>query len=108
MSEQVRATGAVVDFISRARWPEFPPPVVALGKRCIIDGLGVMLAGSTTAAAAILREHTRAGDTRAEATAFGPEPFRTGAASAALLNGTSGHALDWDDTQLSTSADRIF
>ncbi len=28
--------------------------------------------------------------------------------SAALVNGTSGHALDWDDTQLATSADRIF
>ena len=30
------------------------------------------------------------------------------AASAALLNGSSGHALDFDDTQLSTTADRIF
>jgi 2-methylcitrate dehydratase PrpD len=27
---------------------------------------------------------------------------------AALANGTSGHALDWDDTQLATTADRIF
>jgi 2-methylcitrate dehydratase PrpD len=27
---------------------------------------------------------------------------------AALVNGTSGHALDWDDTQLATSPDRIF
>ena len=37
-------------------------------------------------------------------------PSRSGAmrSSAALLNGTSGHALDWDDTQLATSADRIF
>jgi 2-methylcitrate dehydratase PrpD len=111
MTEQMRApatTGAVVEFISGARWPEFPSDVVALGKRCIIDGLGVMLAGSTTAAAGILREYTRAGDARADATAFGPEPFKTGAAAAALLNGTSGHALDWDDTQLSTTADRIF
>jgi 2-methylcitrate dehydratase PrpD len=111
MTEHVRATGstgAVVDYISRTRWPEFPADAVALGKRCVIDGLGVMLAGSTTAASAILREYTRAGDTRADATAFSPEPFCTGAASAALLNGTSGHALDWDDTQLSTSADRIF
>jgi 2-methylcitrate dehydratase PrpD len=39
---------------------------------------------------------------------FGPAPFKTGAAAAALVNGTSGHALDWDDTQLATSADRIF
>ena len=105
MTEQVRATGAVVEFISRARWPEFPADAVALAKRCVIDGLGVMLAGSaTSAASAILRDYTRGSDRSTDATAFAPEPFRTGAASAALLNGTSGHALDWDDTQLSTSA----
>jgi 2-methylcitrate dehydratase PrpD len=108
MTEHVSATRAVVDYIARTRWPEFPSDAVALAKRCVIDGLGVMLAGSTTAASSIVREYTRAGDGRAEATVFAPEPFRTGAASAALLNGTSGHALDWDDTQLSTSVDRIF
>jgi 2-methylcitrate dehydratase PrpD len=108
MTQDVRATGAVVEFIARTRWPDFPPDAVTLAKRSVIDGLGVMLAGSTTAASAILREYTGAGDGRAEATAFGPQSFRTGAAAAALLNGTSGHALDWDDTQLSTSADRIF
>ena len=47
-------------------------------------------------------------DARSDSTVFGPQAFRTGAASAALVNGTSGHALDWDDTQLATSADRIF
>ncbi len=108
MTEQLRATGAVVEFISRARWPEFPKDAVALAKRCVIDGLGVMLAGSTSAASTILRDYTRGSDKSTDATAFAPEPFRTGAASAALLNGTSGHALDWDDTQLSTSPDRIF
>jgi 2-methylcitrate dehydratase PrpD len=108
MTEQVRATGAVVEFISRTRWPEFPSDAVALARRCVIDGLGVMLAGSTSAASGILREYTRGRETSTEATAFAPEPFRTGAASAALLNGASGHALDWDDTQLSTTADRIF
>jgi 2-methylcitrate dehydratase PrpD len=107
-THDVRATEAVVDFIAGARWPDFPSDAVSLAKRCVIDGLGVMLAGSATRASAILREYTRAGDGRADATVFAPEPFRTGAASAALLNGTSGHALDWDDTQLSTSADRIF
>ena len=108
VTDDARATGAVVDFIAGARWPEFPSDAVSLAKRCVIDGLGVMLAGSATAASAILREYTRAGDGRADASVFAPEPFRTGAAAAALLNGTSGHALDWDDTQLSTSADRIF
>jgi 2-methylcitrate dehydratase PrpD len=108
MTRQTRATGAVVDFIAGARWPEFPSDAIALARRCVIDGLGVMLAGSTTGASLILREYVRTSDAGAEATAFAPEPFRTGAASAALLNGTSGHALDFDDTQLATSADRIF
>ena len=108
MTDQVRATAAVVEFISRARWKDFPAEAVTIAKRCIIDGLGVMLAGSTQDAGRILREYVRGTDARADSTAFGPEPFRTGAASAALLNGTSGHALDWDDTQLATSADRIF
>src|SRR5688572_24142376 len=108
MGDQVRATGAVVDFISRTRWTDLPKEAVEIGKRCIIDGLGVMLAGSTQDASNILREDVKGTDGRSESTAFGPAAFRTGAASAALLNGTSGHALDWDDTQLATSADRIF
>jgi 2-methylcitrate dehydratase PrpD len=108
MTEQSGATGAVVDFISRARWKDFPVEAVSIGKRCIIDGLGVILAGSTQDASRILRDYVRGADARADSTAFGPQAFKTGAASAALMNGTSGHALDWDDTQLATSADRIF
>jgi 2-methylcitrate dehydratase PrpD len=108
MTDQVRVTAAVVDFISRARWKDFPAEAVVIAKRCMIDGLGVMLAGSTQDAGRILRDYVRDTDARADATAFGPEVFRTGAASAALVNGTSGHALDWDDTQLATTADRIF
>ncbi|MSR19364.1 MAG: MmgE/PrpD family protein [Gemmatimonadetes bacterium] len=102
------ATGAVVEFICRSRLRDFPAEALEIAKRCIIDGLGVMLAGSTQDAGRILSEHVRGSDPRTEATVFGPGPFRTGSASAALVNGTAGHALDWDDTQLATSADRIF
>ena len=108
MSDQQRATSAVVDFVGRARWQDFPNEAVRIAKRCVIDGLGVMLAGSTQDAGRILRGYVRTVDGKPESTAFGPEPFRSGASSAALLNGKSGHALDWDDTQLATSADRIF
>jgi 2-methylcitrate dehydratase PrpD len=108
MTDQVRATAAVVDFVSRVHWEDFPAEAVVIAKRCIVDGLGVMLAGSTQDAGRILRNYVRDIDARSDSTAFGPEVFRTGAASAALVNGTSGHALDWDDTQLATTADRIF
>ncbi len=101
-------TQAVVDFISSARLDQFPPEALTIGKRCIIDGLGVMLAGSVQPAADIVTEYTNTVGAAAEATAFGRAPFKTGAAHAALVNATAGHALDWDDTQLATSADRIF
>ncbi|HEU4617096.1 MAG TPA: MmgE/PrpD family protein, partial [Gammaproteobacteria bacterium] len=102
------ATRAVVEFVATARLADFPAEAVALAKRCIIDGLGVMLAGSAQPAGRIVAAHAGAAGARAEATAFGPAPLKTTAALAALVNGTSGHALDWDDTQLATSADRIF
>jgi 2-methylcitrate dehydratase PrpD len=108
MTTTKTATGAVVDFIQSARFADFPADALAIGKRCIVDGLGVMLAGSTQDAGRILHEHVQGTDPRTASTVFGPKPFRTGSASAALVNGTSGHALDWDDTQLATSADRIF
>lgn len=108
MTERVRATQAVVDFIGHVRLKELPPDVIAVGKRCVLDGLGVMVAGSTTRGSEILRDYVRQSDRSAEATVFGPQSVRASAASAALLNGASGHALDYDDTQLSPSADRIF
>lgn len=108
MNEHVRATEGVVEFITQARWRDFPSDAVALAKRCVIDGLGVTLAGSTTRGSAILRDYIRTSGESAEATVLGRDSFRTGAGSAALANGASGHAMDFDDTQLSTTPDRIF
>lgn len=102
------ATRAVERFISEAKIEDFPTDAIEIGKRCIIDGLAVMLAGTVQPAGRIVSEYAEASDSRPEATAFGPQPLATTAALAALINGTAGHALDWDDTQLATSADRIF
>jgi 2-methylcitrate dehydratase PrpD len=108
MTDKESATGAVVRFVVGARFAGFPAEAVAIAKRCIIDGLGVLLAGSMQPAGEIVHAHVEGTDTRRDATVLGPKPFKTSAANAALANGTSGHALDWDDTQLATSADRIF
>lgn len=101
-------TRTVADFIGSARLDAFPAEALETGKRCIIDGLGVMLAGSIQPAASIVAQLAAASAAKGEATTFGRQPSRTSAALAALVNGTAGHALDWDDTQLATSADRIF
>ncbi len=85
-----------------------PPDVVQLGKRCLVDGFGVVLAGSTVKGSAIVRDYVKSVGDRKEATAVGAGGFMTSAAHAALINASSGHAMDYDDTQLSTTPDRTF
>ncbi len=101
-------TGAVVDFIDSARIDRMPADAIAIGKRCIVDGLGVVLAGSAQPGARILSDYHADDGVRGDSTVFARTPLHTSASVAALLNGISGHALDFDDTQLSTTADRIF
>ena len=108
MTEPTRATGAVVDFIASTSFSDIPSGALTIGRRCVADGIAVILAGSTTRASEILRAQVREDASRAESTILGRDSFQTRAASAALVNATSGHAHDYDDTQLSTAADRIF
>jgi len=102
------ATDAVTNFILRSDLVSMPARVVEQAKRCLVDGFGVVLAGSTVRGSAILRGYVRSTGEAEEATALGRNSFATGAARAALLNGGSGHAMDYDDTQLSTTPDRTF
>ena len=108
MTTDTHATAAVIEFVTQSTLDRFPPEAIALAKQCIVDGLGVILAGSTAHGTAIVRDYVRAGKEAGEATVVGAGTFSCRAASAALVNGTAGHAMDFDDTQLSSSPDRVF
>jgi 2-methylcitrate dehydratase PrpD len=101
-------TSAVVDFITTARFDRFDPKALVEAKRCLIDGFGVILAGATVHGSEIVREYVKSYGGRSEATVLGPESLVASATQAALANGASGHAMDYDDTQLSSSPDRVF
>jgi len=101
-------TRAVIDFMSNASFDRVPTRVVDEAKRCLIDGFGVVLAGATVHGSAIVREYIKASSALSGATILGPEKIVATAAHAALANGASGHAMDYDDTQLSTTPDRVF
>jgi 2-methylcitrate dehydratase PrpD len=102
-------TRAVVEFVTGARLENFAPDAVAQAKRCLIDGFAVILAGSTVEGSKIVRQYikTMSKDARG-ASVFGPERMSALAQHAALANGASGHAMDFDDTQLSTTPDRTY
>ena len=108
MTNDTRATSAVIEFVTQSNLDRFSREAISLAKQCIVDGLGVILAGSAAHGTAIVRDYVRAGKEVGEATILGAGTFSCRAASAALVNGTAGHALDFDDTQLSSSPDRIF
>lgn len=102
------ATDAVAKFIVSARLKDMPVAAIVQAKRCLIDGFGVILAGSTAHGTEIVRGYAKRTNDRKEATVLGAGSFMAPVASAALVNGTSGHAMDFDDTQLSTTPDRTY
>src|SRR4051812_10818405 len=101
-------TDAVKQFIARASLREMPSNVLEEGRRCMVDGFGVLLAGSAEQGSQILRHYAQKSSGAKEATVLGREPMTCSAAHAALANAGSAHALDYDDTQLSTTPDRTF
>jgi 2-methylcitrate dehydratase PrpD len=89
-------TEQIAQFVVQTSYASIPGEAVAVAKNAILDGLGVMVAGSTEPAAKIIAEHIKGlgGAPQAGVIAQG---FRTSVVPAALANGTIAHALDYDD-----------
>jgi len=103
------STRAVVEFVTSARLDSFPPDVILQAKRCLIDGFAMILAGSKVEGSEIVRHYVKSvAKADGVASILGPERMRASAPFAALANGASGHAMDFDDTQLSTTPDRTY
>jgi 2-methylcitrate dehydratase PrpD len=51
---------SVLDFVAGGSYADLPAEVIAQGKRCLLDLVGVAAAGSVTAQARIVREHVAA------------------------------------------------
>ncbi|MDS1138876.1 MmgE/PrpD family protein [Pusillimonas sp. SM2304] len=73
---------------------DIPDSVLAVARACMADGVGVMLAGSTTP----LAEQCAALPCADGMCDIVGSASRADAPSAALLNGVAGHVLDFDDT----------
>src|SRR5215475_14826149 len=52
-------TNALTAFITNTTLASMPADVIAQGKRCLVDGFGVILAGSTVKGSAIVRDYVR-------------------------------------------------
>src|ERR1700730_7212273 len=101
-------TNYVGTFVTQSKYQEIPADVIELGKKSILDAFGLALAGSRAESGSISRKYAeQAGVCNGKATIIGSAQ-RTSPRFAALLNGISIHADDFDDTQLAAAKDRVY
>ena len=91
-------TRSVAEFVVNTKYEDIPDEVVALGKKTLLDGFGLALAGSASVVAPVVRRYiaTLASATKS-ATIVGTS-MKTPPRFAAFANGISIHADDYDDT----------
>jgi 2-methylcitrate dehydratase PrpD len=89
-------TDALIERVRSLDYDELPAHVVAMAKHCVLDWVGVAIAGSREPLVAILLDEARAQGVNGEAAVLG---LSQGVSTdwAALINGASSHALDFDD-----------
>jgi 2-methylcitrate dehydratase PrpD len=101
-------TGHVADFIVGTRYEDIPADVLAVGKKSILDGLGLALSGSVAHSGEIVRDYLAAqGFSGGQCSAIGMS-LKLPPRFAAFANGVGIHADDYDDTQLAVAKDRVY
>jgi 2-methylcitrate dehydratase PrpD len=102
-------TAYVARFITETKASRVPADVMHLGKRSILDGIGLALAGNAATSGNIVRQYlkTLGCPTDKGCTVIGT-PLKVPARFAAFANGIAIHADDYDDTQLAVAKDRVY
>src|SRR5690349_10214127 len=91
-------TKYVSEFIVNTKYEDIPEDVIALGKKPILDGFGLALAGSASTAGPRIRQYIESlGPCGGNSSVIGTK-MKAHPRFAALANGVSIHADDYDDT----------
>src|ERR1700745_434712 len=101
-------TKYVASFVLNLRYEDIPTEVIAIGKKSILDGFGLALAGSMAQTAPISRDYAKGlGCDNCASTLIGSSS-KASPRFGAFVNGVSIHADDFDDTQLAAAKDRVY
>jgi len=93
-------TFKLAEFSIKTSFKDIPIEVIAKGKERVLDTVGCILAGCNEEVAKIILRYVEGigGTPESRIIGYG---HKTSIQSAAMANGTIGHALDFDDSQLS-------
>ena len=102
-TSKIKPAEAIADFITGFKLESAPPLVVERARVALIDTVGVMLGGSQHHPTDIIVDMIRREGSRPAATVVG-QPLRASLQMAALANGVSAHAMDFDLTYFAGQA----
>ena len=102
-------TDYVAGFVTATQARDIPKDVAHLGKRSVLDGIGLALAGAASECGDIARRYlTQLGIANEKGSTVIGSALRLPARFAAFANGLAIHADDYDDTQLAVAKDRVY
>ncbi|GAA0835551.1 MmgE/PrpD family protein [Marinomonas arenicola] len=101
-------TKAAANFIEQVTYDQIPEEAIRIGTRCVLDGLGLYVAGSDHETATIQAALADETGGISDALLLGYGDKAVPAPLAARVLGTAGHAHDWDDSQVSLDPDHVY
>ena len=106
--DELKTTAAAAAFVEKVTFADIPTEAMRIGTRCLLDGLGLFVAGSGEHSVRLLIEETEQTGGRPDALLLGRGNTKVPAPMAARVLGTAGHAHDWDDSQVSLDPAHIY
>jgi 2-methylcitrate dehydratase PrpD len=104
-----KLTTHTAEFVVKLKLADIPAEALELGKKSILDGLGLALSGSKAETWRLIQEYLKpfGFSPRGGAAVLG-SAVRLPARFAAFANGVAIHVDDYDDTQLAVGKDRVY
>ena len=104
-----KLTAHVSEFVVTLKFADIPADSLELGKKSILDGLGLALSGSKAETWELIQQYVKSFgfSPRGGAAVLG-SIVRLPARFAAFANGVAIHVDDFDDTQLAVAKDRVY
>jgi len=102
-------TAHTAEFVVNLKLADIPSETLELGKKSILDGLGLALSGSKAETWKLIQEYLKPlGFPPSGGAAVLGSGVRLPARFAAFANGVAIHVDDFDDTQLASAKDRVY
>ena len=108
MLDGLKTTAAAAAFVASVSYDAIPAEALRIGTRCLLDGLGLFVAGSAERSAQILADEAEAMGGKPETLLLRRGAVKVPAPMAARVLGTAGHAHDWDDSQVSNDPAHVY